>query len=53
MLEATKPGETFAAISDHDCVRESIEEYLGSLHFSYSIEELNNDIYRIFITKDL
>ncbi len=52
MLESCEPGETFVAISDHDCVRESIEEFLSRMRFSYSIKELNDGIFQVLITKN-
>lgn len=48
-LEASLPGESIDVISDHDCVRESIEEFLDRKRFSYSIEELDDGIFRIHI----
>lgn len=51
-LENCKPGDNFTVIADHDCVRESIEEFLDRKKFDYSVEELANGIFEISITKN-
>lgn len=51
-LESCTPGESFDVISDHDCVLESIEEFLERKSFNYVIEELDNGIFRIHITSN-
>lgn len=50
-LETCSPGDSFDVISDHDCVRESIEEYLGRMQFTYTITELDGGLFRVTIKK--
>lgn len=51
-LENCKHGENFTVVADHDCVRESIEEYLDRTNFSYSVRELEDGIFEISITEN-
>ena len=51
-LETCQIGDTLSVIADHDCVLESIEEYLDRNHFGFRLEPQEDGIFIITITKN-
>ncbi len=51
MLQTLKPGDSFQVMTDHDCVLESIDEFLTRKVISYTVEEMNHGIFIITVKK--
>ena len=50
-LKKLNPGDTFLVIIDHDCVIDSINDFLGQKRVTYKCNENLEGIWEIYITK--
>ena len=50
-LAEIEANQSFMVITDHSCVAESINEFLGRKKVTYVIDEVMNGVWEIIITK--
>ena len=50
-LETLAPGESMLAVTDLDCVLESIDTFLDRTHVLHTVQETDDQVFEITITR--